>query len=572
MIDDAKRLEDGARLSCDICVVGAGAAGISLALEFVHRHHSVLVLESGALTADESTQSLYQGEVSDAKLHSPPHTYRQRRFGGSTTVWGGRCVPFDPIDFEKRSYLPGSGWPITYEDVLSYYPRANELCEAGTFAYTAGTAFPEGMRPMIDGFESNKISTNTLERFSCPTDFGRRYKHRLAASRRVRVLLNANCTELHTSSDGNRVDQLIVRTLTGKRITVEAGNVVLAVGGLEVPRLLLASRQTQRAGIGNATDHVGRYYMCHMAGTLGALTINGPRSRVYHDYERSPEGVYCRRRLAITEAAQRELGIGNFVARLHHPRIPNPAHRTGALSALYLGKRFVSYEYSKRLHGEEAGSWPDWLRHVRNVVADPFNTAGFVLHLARKRALAERKFPTIIVRPRNGRFSIDFHAEQVPNADSRVVLGERRDRLGTPQLYIDWRHTALDIHTVAASFQIMAAELAGSGCGRLDYDPETLEELVMRDGAFGGHHIGTTRMSASRSSGVVDADCRVHDVSNLFVASSSVFPTSSQANPTLTIVALALRLADHLRKLADRPATIRSPREEPSQRADAAMP
>ena len=183
----------------------------------------------------------------------------------------------------------------------------------------------------------------------------------------------------------------------------------------------------------------------------------------------------------------------------------------------------------------------------------PVSTADFVFHLVRKRLLAARKFPSIIVRPRSGQFSIDFLAEQQPNPESRVQLGTRHDRLGMPRLRVDWRYSSIDIHTVAEAFRMMAEEVTRTGCGRLDYQPDTLEQSMMRDGAYGGHHIGIARMGASPSTSVVDSDCRVHGLHNLFITGSAVFPTSGQANPTLTIVALTLRLADHLKRLAGRP-------------------
>jgi choline dehydrogenase-like flavoprotein len=389
----------------------------------------------------------------------------------------------------------------------------------------------------------------------------------------VRVLLNANCTEIHLSPDGGHVESIVVRTLTGRRFSIAASYVVLATGGLEVARLLLASRGVHGNGIGNGHDLVGRYYMCHVAGTLGTLTINGPSSRVHHGYELSPDGIYCRRRIAFPASVQRELGIGNFIARLHHPRITDPEHGSGPLSALYLARHLIDYEYGKRLHGDDHVTWSDSIAHVRNVVIDPITTAGFVLHLVRKRFLAPRKFPSIIVQPPSGRFSIDFHAEQQPNPESRVQLGTQRDRLGMPRLRVDWRYSSTDIHTVVEAFRVMAEELARSGCGRLDYQPDTLERSMVRDGAYGGHHIGTARMGASPSTSVVDSDCRVHDLHNLFIAGSAVFPTSGQANPTLTIVALALRLADHLKRLAGRPlAQVQTQNQGVSQRADAAIP
>jgi choline dehydrogenase-like flavoprotein len=291
--------------------------------------------------------------------------------------------------------------------------------------------------------------------------------------------------------------------------------------------------------------------MCHIAGTIGALRLDLPRDDIWHGYEVAEDGTYCRRRLALDPAVQQSLGLASSVIRLHFPSIPDPAHRTGALSALYLAKPFISYEYAKRLTGEGSAGVGTWLRHAANVAADPFGTAGFMLHWIRKRTLAARKFPSVIVRPRANRFSLDYHGEQQPNSASRVTLGRETDRLGMPKLHIDWRYSRLDVTTAVETLRLLREDLAAWGRGRLDYDPDAVEQQIMRDGAYGGHHIGTARMGGSAATSVVDADCRVHGMRNLYVAGSAVFPTSSQANPTLTIVALALRLADHI-KLASR--------------------
>lgn len=550
MIEDIDRLEDKASLEADLCIVGAGAAGISLALQFLSSRQRVVLLESGGTASDAATQSLYEGEVVDERLHAPPDRYRQRRFGGSTTIWGGRCMPFDPIDFEPRPYMAISGWPFSRETLDPYYVRANEICEAGAFAYTAETAFPGGMKEIIEGFRSERVSSDTLERFSRPTDFGRVYGSQLAAAGNVRVLLKANVTRLQVSADGARIDHVEVRTLAGKRFTVRATRFVLASGGIEIPRLLLASNDVHAAGIGNGADLVGRTYMCHVAGTMGTLTIDLPVSAVWHGYEVSADGVYCRRRLAVTAKTQRALGIGNIVARLHHPRITDPTHGSGALSALYLILPLISYEYSKRFKDEDPGSAGLWLRHVKNVVTDAFGTAGFLFHMLTKRVLAKRKFPSVIIHPKVNRFSLEFHGEQEPNLQSRITLIGETDRLGMPRVKVDWRYTALDIRTVAVAYDILADEFTRSGVGHLAYDRERVEEIALRDGAYGGHHLGTARMAATPRDGVVDADCRVHGIANLYIAGGAVFPTSSQANPTLTIVALALRLAEHLKASA----------------------
>jgi len=550
MIDDGLELNDGETLQADVCIIGAGAAGITLAVELAGTGVSVLLLESGGVKPEKDTQRLYEGAVANERLHSPPHRYRERRFGGSTTIWGGRCVPLDPIDFEARDYMPGSGWPIGRNDLLPYYPRANRLCEAGEFEYLAPQAFKRPLRPMIEGFASEHFSTDSLERFSSPTNFGARYAKLLKDAPNVRVLLHSNLTTLVFHPNAQGVESVILRTLAGKSFKVMAGQVVLAMGGLEIPRLLLANRDKWSRGVGNEHDLVGRHYMCHIAGTIGTLKQFGPADRVWHGYDISDEGIYCRRRLALTADVQRRLQVGNFVARLHHPRITDPGHRTAVLSALQLAKGLISYEYGKRLHGEEQVTLRTWMSHLRNVLARPHEVIAFGHHMLRDRFLAVRKFPSIIIKSTAGHYSLDFHAEQEPAPSSRVSLSTERDALGLQRLSVDWRYTQADIATVRQAVSLFAQDIERSRIGSFEYDPASIELEMSRYGAYGGHHLGTARMGSDPRTSVVGPDCRIHGLKNLYVAGGAVFPTSSQANPTLTIVALALRLADLLSKSA----------------------
>ena len=202
MIDDATSIATGTVLQADVCIVGGGAAGVTVALELLASGKSVLVLESGGHAEKAETQSLYAGETADADMHPPPDKYRYRVFGGSTTIWGGRCIPYDPIDFEKRDYVPGSGWPFSHAELAPHYPRANELVEAGKFAYTAEQAYDASSPPMIDGFNSTRVTQNTLERFSMPTNFGATYGPILTATANARVLLHANVTAIRLAADG----------------------------------------------------------------------------------------------------------------------------------------------------------------------------------------------------------------------------------------------------------------------------------------------------------------------------------------------------------------------------------
>jgi choline dehydrogenase-like flavoprotein len=547
MISRASEIQNGSQLTAQVCIVGAGPAGIALALDVSSRGMTVLLIESGFMEVDLKTQSLYEGTVSDSRLHSPPDKYRHRRFGGSSAIWGGRCMPMDPIDFETRPYIEHSGWPISYEDLLPYYPTANHLAEAGRFSYDATDALSCNLPPLFLGFESSRVRTTGIERFSCPTHFGLRYRKRLELDQNIKVLLGANCVGVRLKRCKQEVNNLEVATLAGERFFIQAEAFVLAAGGLETARLLLTSNDVCPEGVGNQHDVVGRYYMCHIAGNVGTLQINGSTDNVRHGYEVSDEGIYCRRRLSIAPDEQRRLGLANSVARLHFPRITDPSHQNGVLSGLFLAQKLISYEYSKRLKDGNA-SLADYARHALNVLGDPLDTSAFLANWLVRRTLAERKFPSVILKNRSNRFSLEVHGEQAPFAASRVSLGSQIDALGMRRLNIDWRYCRNDIYSLEHTLDVFSEEFKRSGIGHFEFQRESLEEDLTRFGAYGGHHIGTARMGTDVRTSVVNSDCQIHSVNNLFIAGSAVFPTSSQANPTLTLIALALRLGNTLSK------------------------
>lgn len=544
MINNISSIPSDTQIETDICIIGSGAAGIAIALSLAGRGLNITLLESGTDTLNKKTQNLYAGEVADELLHSPPDKYRHRRFGGSTAIWGGRCMPFDPIDFEKREYIPQSGWPISYTDLAPYFPVANRLLEAGEYAYDADEVFGKN-KPLFKGFDSQILLTSNLERFSCPTNVAHRYRNHLEKAKDIQVLLGANCTGIRLNAAANHVDCLDVASLEGKKIKVIAKQVVMATGGIETARLLLASNDICKTGIGNQYDLVGRYYQCHIAGNLGKLTIFGSPTNVRHGYEVSPEGIYCRRRLSLSAETQRKIQAGNMVARLHFPKIVDPSHKIGVLSGLFLAKNFISYEYGKRLKDGRA-SLGTYFKHLSNIALDPVDTIKFLYHWITKRTLAKRKFPSVILRNKSNQFTLEIHSEQYPNANSRISLLDERDMLGMQRVKIDWQYLPEDIESVRRSLEIIKEEINKSGIGTFEFNAEQLEEDLTRFGAYGGHHIGTARMGDDPQTSVVDANCKIHHVDNLYIASSAVFPTSGQANPTLTIAAISLRLADHL--------------------------
>jgi choline dehydrogenase-like flavoprotein len=545
MIINADDLSEGAAPQADLCVVGGGPAGILLALHAAESGAQVILLESGGRRPDSTSQALCEGEVVDPALHAPADMFRRRGLGGSTSVWGGRCMPLDPVDFAPRPWLDlPSTWPISHTDLIPFWRRAHAAAELGRYDYNAKSAVPGGMRPMLGGFACPTVSTERIERFSRPTDFGVGCATRLDRQRRVQVILHATVTNIALAPNLQTVAHLNVRTRGGRAFQVTARIYALAAGGLEVPRLLLASRSQLPAGIGNASDAVGRYYMCHLAGVSG-LFMPAPRRTVWHGYERTEEGVYCRRRLSLEPWAQEAYRTSNVIARLHHRNLADPVHASGPLSALYLSRWLLPYEYRRRL--DQTRDQSGVLPHVLNIVRDPWTTTRFAAQMLRYRVFATRKFPSIVVAPRSGGFTLDLHAEQLPNPESRIMLSHDHDRFGVPKLRIDWRYRPDDIRSVVTAMGLMGKAFAGGGHGTLTFVPAAVERDLRREGAYGGHHLGTARMSESPRTGVVDGDGKVHGINNLYITGGAVFATSGQANPTLTILALALRLADHLK-------------------------
>lgn len=554
MIANAESIGCNEALSCDVCVVGGGAAGITVALELGKKGIPVILLEAGGTRWDRQCQDLYKGEVLNPSTHASLELYRHRRLGGTTTVWGGRCIPFDNIDFENRNYVPFSGWPIGLKDIEPYYSQAQQYCDCGNYNYNAHQALPGAPANLIPGFQDGEVVTSAIERFSPPTDFGKAFYSQLKGSSNITVLLKANCIEIDVSEDGSHATALHVSSLLKNRFIVKARAFVLAAGGLEITRLLLASNRVHKNGIGNDSGWLGRCYMSHLSGNISEINIAGDPDQIVYGYEQDPQGVYCRRRFYISEQAQREFHILNFAAWLDNSPMYDAAHGNGVLSLAFLAKniravrRRTAPENSKFL-SMGRGSRDTNLAHLKNVMNGIPQIAVVVPKFVCRRYVGRRKIPSLMLKSRTGRYSIHYHVEQSPNPESRLYLSDKRDTLGMPRLVVDYRVCDLDVRSIYRAHVLIDRQLREQGCGSLTFcratEPDVLTEIREQVGV-GGHHIGTTRMSREPKQGVVDPTCKIHGISNLFIASSSVFPTSSQANPTLTILAFGVRIASHL--------------------------
>ncbi len=529
----------------DVCIVGGGAAGLTLAHDLCGSGLSVILLEAGAKRETKSSQAIYRGELVDPQSHPWLHHFRVRAIGGSSRIWGGRCVPFDDIDFKARDWVTGSGWPLGLDELTPFYRNAQTAAEAGAFDYDPKSALPGLQEEFVEGLDSDLLATR-LERFSLPTNFWIRYGERLTRDPAVHVVLEAPATLVGLSPDGAHVDHVAVRRPDGESVRVRARTYVIAAGGLESVRLLLASNDVKSCGVGGDSGALGRYYMSHLAGATGEVTFTDP-ARVAFDYEVDATGAYVRRRIALTAAAQEQLKCLNVIFRTHLPDATDPSHRDPILSAMYLVKDLILYEYSRKFRQARPTLKEKW-EHVSNILRDPLRLVQFSNTWVRKRVLARRKLPSVVLGSRAGAYALEYHAEQAPNPDSRLTLSQEKDALGMPRLRVDWRTCALDLESLQRAYGLLAREFALTGVGVLRYDRNELVARARAEGAYGGHHLGAARMSSDPRQGVVDSQCRVHGVSNLYLASGAVFPTSSQANPTLTILALTLRLADHLRR------------------------
>jgi choline dehydrogenase-like flavoprotein len=524
---DARTVEAGSLVESEVAIVGAGAAGIAIAAELTGSGFRTVLLESGGFTRERSTNKLNAGER-EGQPYGPLEAVRSRFLGGSSNCWGGYCRPFDERDFAGRPWIAGSQWPISRADLDPYYARARDVLELGSDNYDASSISAElNGRARLLPFDSGELTTEML-RFSPPVRFGAKFRSRLESADDIRCFLHANVLELVTNDDSTLVKSLRVASLSGNEFRVESRLVVLAAGGIENPRLLLLSNSSSPAGLGNHNDLVGRYFMEHPLIDGGVLKLADGVSPPdvydntfsFHNPEFAIDGVSVSAYLSLSERIQQQDELME--------------HRL-FFATTYAGEDSPGTEALRRLvHRSRRVEWSDApFRDAWLVGTNPIDVSLAVVGRGLKlRALARRRRVLAIVEPE-------------PTPDSRVTLSRQRDELGLNRSRVTWLLTDRVRKTIAKAQEVLGAELRRAGVGRLDHEPAV--DSLPADVLWCWHHIGTTRMSRDPKDGVVDADCKLHGVRNVFVAGSSVFPTAGCDMPTLTIVALAIRLAEHLR-------------------------
>ncbi len=533
---DLEDLESGRELRARVAVVGAGAAGITLARALAARGLEVVVLEGGGSRPEAATQALHDLVPVGYPLR-PGHVNRAREFGGSCNLWAGRCMRLTPFDLERRPWVAEVGWPFGWETLAPWLREAARLLGLPDpvhfdLAAHGGRVSADERRLLAAGPFAPILSLWARR----PRRFARAHRRELAASRRITVVLHANATELETDAEGSRVVAVRARSLSGRELRVVAEVVVLACGGLEVPRLLLLSRRARPHGLGNEHDLVGRFFMDHPRTAYGRVTV---RAGVALPLTRGWPLADGRVQLgfALPPDLQAREGLLHHYATLEeeHSAYTERTYRT----AVEAGKVLL-----RRGH---AGSRLDLGRIRRAARLDsliyllpPKEILPFPLWRAWR--VTRSRLET---RRRARRYVVVYFCEQPPSAESRVTLDDSRDALGLPRIRLDWRIPDPVHESLWRLQDHLARALRTTGLGEL----EPGEGIPRYTDA--SHHLGTTRMGATPREGVVDPELRVWSVANLYVASSAVFPTGGHANPTLTLLALTLRLADHLaRRLA----------------------
>lgn len=535
-IIDANRAAIAGTIDADICVVGSGPAGMTVATELDGTGQTVSLVESGDFGPDEHTQSLYDIDVVGHPMREN-FMSRARYFGGTSNLWAGRAMWLTRVDLCRRDWIPHSGWPISFEELDQYYAAASKMLNLPSSDQLETVLARSRTHPVERRLIDNADLQPNISAWSRePLRFGPAYRSQLTASRNISVYVNANMTGIELNRAGNHVEACTAETLGGRTLRFNAKRFVLACGGLETARLLLASRSVQANGLGNEHDTVGRYYMDHPRAVFGRVKFSSAQKLPGLLGTPLADGM-AQVGLQLTDAIQAREQLLNTYATVERYWSDQAAQAYQSFvhsAKIVLRKGYAGKRFS--LSGAQLAKVPE------------------LIYLLAPRELMPHSLYRV-ARQLKDRFSrgvtdliVVTYCEQPPNPQSRVYLGRERDRFGVPRLVVDWVVGRKETETLMRLHELIDGHLRRGGLGQLDHGASDSPSGDLRY-TDASHHVGTTRMSADPRDGVVDEQCKVHGVANLFIAGSGVFPTSGHANPTLTIVALAVRLARHLKAL-----------------------
>lgn len=534
----------------DVCVLGAGPAGITFALETLRQTPAatILLVEFGGQNQPARNALDESIRIENPRNHHEPHECTNKGLGGSSATWGGRCVMYDPVDFEPR---PIVGSDCTWDSsflaaVKPHVPRAAEILECGSGPFDLAEDPVRANARIADRFVPGDVTDTVVERWSMPTRFGPRYRAEIEAAAGLHLLEGCRAMCLGEPDDTGRVGVVTLRDGSGFETIVRSRAFVVAAGAQESTRLLLKSPALFRV-LGGAPEALGRYYQGHVSGKIASVCFHGDARRTDYGFIREPDGTYLRRRFQFSAATVHRENLLNTAIWLDNPLYFDPAHRSGAMSFMYLA--MITPVLGRKLappaiaHSVTKGKVTGVAGHFANIARGLPGSLWTPASIFYRRYLRKRKLPGIFLYSPENRYALHFHAEQVPDRANRMELGPDGETLS-----IHYELTEADVQSVIRCHAVLDRHLRASDCGHLEYwfTPEELPQAIREMSRDGIHQSGTTRIAAGPDEGVVDADLRVFGTENVFVCSSSVFPTSGQANPTFFMCAMAVRLAHHL--------------------------
>ena len=534
----------------DVCIVGTGPAGLPLALELsrIQPTWRVLLVEYGGSTRtrNDLDESIV---IETPTTHHEPGDCTNKGLGGSSLTWGGRCVNYDDIDFMPREIVGDEcTWDSSvFDSVKKYFPRASEFLDCGRPLFNLHEMGLPAPGHIVPGFVEGAVTDSIVERWSLPTRLGSEYRRELESHPNIHLLENAKVNLIHMADNTGTVDYLsAVDRNTKLTFKVAARLFAVAAGAQESTRLLLKSRGVFQR-LSAVPPALGSYYQGHVSGKIASVKFHGDPRKTDFGFLRDADGVYIRRRFQFsTETLVRE-NLLNTAIWLDNPPYHAPEHRSGTMSLIYLamvapfiGSRLAPRAISDSVtkgKGRRIGS------HLLNVAKGLPRSLIEPASIFAKRYLPHRKLPGVFLYDRRNEYALHFHAEQQPVTQNRMYLGSDGE-----ELRIHYSYTEADVDSVIRCHRLLDEWLQKTGSGHLKYwySESDLAVKIAAQSRDGIHQVGTTRMSMRQEGGVVDPDLRVWGTDNLYVCSSSAFPTSGQANPTFLLTAFAVRLAAHL--------------------------
>jgi choline dehydrogenase-like flavoprotein len=544
-------LQESLNSKYDLCIIGGGAAGIILALEFTlhNPYKKVLLVEYGKKGNNKENNLDNSIKNFNPTNHHNPYECTNKGLGGTTVTWGGRCVMYNEIDFLDRPILDGQcTWNVNlFKEINIFLPITANYFECGNAIFNLNNLPAYANQRIAEGFKEGIVTDSMLERWSKPTRFGQHYNKELTHRNNLTILQGYEARNFSSPDNKGFVSRLEIAKVNSKDfITVSAKYFVIAAGAQESTRILLRNKNLF-SNLSNIPQALGKYYQGHLSGKIASVKFKGNPKKTDFYFKRDIDGTYIRRRFQFSQNCLIKENLLNIAIWLDNPLYYNPEHGSGTMSLMYLamllpvlGKKLAPPAIA---HSITKGKKYAIKRHLINILKGlPFSliTPATIFF---KRYFKHRKLPGIFLYSPDNYYALHFHSEQIPVESSCMKLG-----LDGETLEIHYSISETDVDSVIKSHDILDNYLKSLNCGELEYwyPKINLKQIIYETSRDGIHQTGTTRIADSVEKGVVDKNLKLFGTNNIFVCSSSVFPTSGQANPTFLLGAFAIRLSNYL--------------------------